>query len=58
MESDTPRITERGVATLPGEAWELARLPGAVAGYVCQGGEPAEFGKNRTLSHSRRFVIM
>lgn len=21
-------------------------------------GEPAEFGKNRTLSHSRRFVIM
>ena len=27
MESDTPRITERGVATLPGEAWELARLP-------------------------------
>ena len=32
MESDTPRITERGVATLPGEAWELARLPGAVAG--------------------------
>jgi len=23
-----------------------------------QNGEPAEFGKNRTLSHSRRFVIM
>lgn len=42
MESDTPRITERGVATLPGEAWELARLPGAVAGYVCQGADSSE----------------
>jgi len=26
MTSDAPLVTERGVTTLPGEAWEQARL--------------------------------
>jgi putative transposase len=61
MASDTPRITERGVATLPSEAWEQARrrteIIGPLAALEVVGHQAADAAA-QALGLSRRQVYV
>ena len=61
MATDTPRIPEQGVATLPDEAWERARRRAEIIGPLAQsetvGHEAADMAA-QALGLSRRQVYV